>query len=80
MTFEELTNEGKLLFVIFSTRREAGYHTLLSDFYECGPPMGSYSGAAVEVRAFVFDCQRLAAEESRWRKDQQKKAVARMRA
>ena len=80
MTFDELTNEGKLLFVIFSTRKDAGYHTLLSDYYESGPPMGSYTGAAGEVRSFVFDCQRVADEDRRRRKDQQKKAEARMRA
>lgn len=80
MSFDDLTNEAKLLFVIFSARPTAGYHTLLSDFYECGPPMGSYSGAAGEVRAFVFDCQRVATEERRRRKDHQRKIAARIRA
>lgn len=80
MTFDELTNEGKLLFVIFAAERTAGYHTLLSSFYDCGPPMGSYSQAATEVRLFVFDSQRVSSEERRRRKEQHKKAEARMRA
>lgn len=79
MEFDELTNESKLLFVIFASRRTAGFQILMSDYYESGPPEGSYSQAAARVRAFVFGCQRVSDEERRRQKDHQRKVEARIR-
>jgi hypothetical protein len=80
MSFDDLSNESKLLFVIFATEREAGFHCLLSNYYECGAPMGSYREASAGVTAFVQDSQRTSAEERRRRMEDQQKVKARMRA
>jgi hypothetical protein len=79
VNFEDLSDESKLLFAIFATERTAGYSRMVSAFYAAGAPPGSYSEAADDVRAFVFDSQREAAEERRWRKDHQRKVEAKMR-
>jgi len=80
VSFEDLSNDGKLLFVIFATEQAAGFHKLFSDFYGCGPPAGSYREAAIEVTQFIQDCQRTSAEEGKRRRDHQRKVQARIRA
>ncbi len=45
MTFNELSDEGKLLFVIFATERTANYERILNAYYQSGPPRLSFNEA-----------------------------------
>lgn len=53
MIFEELSDEAKLCFVIFTTEQTEGFHHSLKTFYDCGPPMGSFIQARDEVVSFL---------------------------
>ncbi len=79
-SFNELSNEAKLLFVIFITDQETEYPQLVDAYYDAGAPKGSYQEAAINVNKYIQECRRASEEEQRRRRAAQRKIKALIRA
>ena len=80
MTFDELTNEAKLLFVIHAGEQTLWMSQILDRYANAGGPKDREVAAWNEFGKFMSHCLQASIEQRRRRKDQQKKAEARMRA
>jgi hypothetical protein len=80
MTFDELSNEAKLLFVIHVGEQTLWMSQILDRYANAGGPKDREVAAWNEFGVFLSHCRQASIEERRRRKEQQKKADARMRA
>lgn len=80
MTFDELSNEAKLLFVIHVGEQTLWMSQILDRYANAGGPKDQEVAAWNEFARFMSHCLQASFEERRRRKEQQKKVEARIRA
>lgn len=80
MIFDGLTNEAKLLFVIYAGEPSQWTSQVLKLYYEAGGSQERSADAWNEFVSFLHHCRQASFEERRHRKDHQRKVEARIRA
>lgn len=80
MTFDELSNEAKLLFVIHIGEQTLWMSQILDRYANAGGPKDREVAAWNEFANFLSCCLQASFEERRRRKDHQRKVEAKMRA
>jgi hypothetical protein len=78
-SFNELSNEAKLLFVILITDQKTEYLQIVNAYYDAGAPKGSYREAETNVIEFIQECRRASTEEQKRRRAAQRKIKALIR-
>jgi hypothetical protein len=80
VTFGDLSNEAKLLFVIHFGEQTLWMSQILDRYANAGGPKDREVAAWNEFGRFLSHCMQTSIEERRRRKGHQKKVEARMRA